>query len=77
MAGPRGETCEGCYYWAADGALGDAGEGECRKHAPRPSYRRFEDEDGNVDMSPDWPVTYAYIWCGDWKARPGEAGSCP
>jgi hypothetical protein len=69
MAGPRGETCEGCYYWAADGSLGDAGEGECRKHAPRPTLRRFEDEDGNVDMSPDWPVTYGYEWCGSFEPR--------
>jgi hypothetical protein len=69
MPGPRGETCAGCYFWAADGAPADAAEGECRKHAPRPSYRRFEDEDGRVDMSPDWGITFGYEWCGEWLPR--------
>jgi hypothetical protein len=62
MAGPRGETCAGCYFWAADGAPADAAEGECRFYAPRPTY-------GNLDMSPDWAVTYDYEWCGQWLPR--------
>lgn len=65
-------TCSNCAYWfrysndfAADQNR-HGGNGECRRHAPKPIYSMIGDKPGPIW----WPQTRDHFWCGDWKERP-------
>jgi hypothetical protein len=71
MAGPRGETCAGCRFWAADDD--HAQVGECRRHAPRPAVSAAL-TDPDLDYHANdvwWPVTVDVEWCGEHQPREG------
>ena len=51
-------TCETCRWWRQN--FGGSRQGQCRRHAPRPSM--YSD-------SWDWPTTDGEHWCGEHLPR--------
>jgi len=59
------EACVTCRYWRNLGRdkVGDL-EGYCRRRAPQ----AWMGPD-NRSERPQWPLTGADDWCGEWEAR--------
>ncbi len=54
--------CSNCAMWnrfEEPGRMGMADNGQCRRHAPRPSFE---------GRRPDWPETSSFDWCGEHRA---------
>jgi len=69
--------CFDCRFWDAGRLLEpeDAGsqQGDCRRHAPRPYFRRWAKDDEPIDadqtVQPSWPQTFCDEWCGEFEGR--------
>ena len=73
------QTCESCWCWVAaeqllrNQELLQAGEGECRRHAPRGSTGNayFYDDTASkmAALSYPWPVTFKSDWCAEYERK--------
>jgi len=61
-------NCRGCLFWKPNyepNAERQAPYGECRRHAPRIKFDRFD----NDARSSVWPPTDAGDWCGEHRPK--------
>lgn len=62
------QACGNCRHWLRVGDT-QGGDGECHRHAPRPSAS----PKGEVH----WPLTYGDEFCGEWGSPPVRQTAAP
>lgn len=70
------QSCRTCRFWAPSDRMReyDNHEDACRRHAPHARLVLNLSQYGG-SPTPEWPVTRAVDWCGDWaKFNPVRAG---
>lgn len=52
------EQCRACKFWDTEFRISQWGENKCLRHAPKIIESPYK---------PEWPVTRAKDWCGDFE----------
>lgn len=64
--GPNRAVCENCRFFRRDqDRIYFSGNGECRRHAPRPIAG--DPCDPPEDVNAWWPEVGRTDWCGEWR----------
>lgn len=68
------QSCCSCRYYQSRELDPNSGEGQCRRHAPRPLREDLvTDADGYVlsHVFARWPDVSVDDWCGEWRPAAG------